>query len=295
MTVLECGRRARRSNIRAFGLQGGNQCSFGNRPGKHYRRWANNCNAACKGDGETTCGGYSANDIYLLNGPRSRGGAKPKTTNVQYVGCFNDFDDDRDLTLVFEAGDMTIDKCAARAVQYKFFGVQAGYQCFAGNEVGKKGSWGAVCDSPCVGDESQTCGGPGANSVYAKTNNEGWGDGFWGRAGDGYGQYISNVQPAENKKYLTMRRPNKKTYAFKIEFRFNEKHLVEDGLVLFGMTYSDQNNTRRYKLQRSAGTYEFNERDVRGKQVLYVCRKHVRRDFRTSVCQGWRHYSHVPA
>jgi hypothetical protein len=64
------------------------------------------------------------------------------------------------------ACDMTPVACAAQCAGFKFFGVQAGYACFCGDDYGKHGpAPESDCNMPCTGDGSIMCGGAGRNSA----------------------------------------------------------------------------------------------------------------------------------
>ena len=68
------------------------------------------------------------------------------------------------------AKKMTLELCNVLCNGHGFFGVQnGGTGCFCGDAFGRYGRCGN-CSMPCAGNASQTCGGPGANSVYAVTN-----------------------------------------------------------------------------------------------------------------------------
>jgi hypothetical protein len=49
---------------------------------------------------------------------------------------------------------------------YKYFGVQAGGECYCGTDPGDRADDGD-CDSPCRGDPSMMCGGDNCNTVYS--------------------------------------------------------------------------------------------------------------------------------
>jgi hypothetical protein len=116
-----------------------------------------------------------------------------------YIGCYKDYKDSskehRDLPVFFcsngtidSAGercnddsrkkcafgnwagacDMTPTACAAQCSGFKWFGVQAGYSCFCGDDdYGKYGPAPVSdCIIPCSGDSSILCGGVLRNSIY---------------------------------------------------------------------------------------------------------------------------------
>ena len=58
--------------------------------------------------------------------------------------------------------------CLGTGVRFKYFGMQAGHACFCGMEYGAQGKAAdSACDAQCLGNETQMCGGPHLNSVWA--------------------------------------------------------------------------------------------------------------------------------
>lgn len=90
-----------------------------------------------------------------------------------HVGCYRYRDDDsrRLPQLLFTSDAATLDNCFSAAAQkgLRYFGLQAGTRCFAGNDLAAATSLGpaASCSQACKGDASQTaCGGVQATSMY---------------------------------------------------------------------------------------------------------------------------------
>ena len=72
----------------------------------------------------------------------------------------------------WEAG-MTVELCSHLCEGYRYFAVQnGGSGCFCGSKYGRYGP-SSNCTMPCMGDKEETCGGPGANSIYLTTNTTG--------------------------------------------------------------------------------------------------------------------------
>jgi hypothetical protein len=117
-----------------------------------------------------------------------------------YLGCYVDGDPIRDLPIYFcrsDAGDhgyppfngncgdgyahswagssrMAPQLCSTLCADYKYFGVQYGYECFCGNAYGSQGNASdSDCNTACYGDSSTMCGGAGRNSVYAQPTSTG--------------------------------------------------------------------------------------------------------------------------
>lgn len=73
--------------------------------------------------------------------------------------------------LLEEGGLVTRDRCAlmASAAGYRIFALQAGGQCWGGNDEAYAKSWGsygAACVNTCQGDGGQICGAGYTNSLY---------------------------------------------------------------------------------------------------------------------------------
>ena len=85
------------------------------------------------------------------------------------LGCFKD-DDDRDLS-GYSTGSQqnSVEWCAAvcKRHRYIYAGVQAGYNCYCGNSVGRYGlSDPSICNIPCNANRRQKCGGHWRQDVY---------------------------------------------------------------------------------------------------------------------------------
>lgn len=83
-----------------------------------------------------------------------------------YIGCFEDAPD-RALPFLAAQGYMTPSLCrkACAANGFEFAGVQAGSECWCGDEVGYELRSGE-CTSRCTGNDAVACGGAWRNSVY---------------------------------------------------------------------------------------------------------------------------------
>jgi hypothetical protein len=121
--------------------------------------------------------------------------------NATYIGCYHDCNGGRDLPAFYCSNGKTDDVncgpssscandpsgmqnyaghdamttvvCSALCKGFKFFGMEAGGQCFCGNDYGNQG--GKVpesdCNVPCPGDASIMCGSSNRNSIYAQPPN----------------------------------------------------------------------------------------------------------------------------
>ncbi|CAM9637939.1 unnamed protein product [Ectocarpus sp. 4 AP-2014] len=94
---------------------------------------------------------------------------------AEYLGCHHDSKDDRVLGDMMDSNDMSPEVC----LQYctgknaTFMAVQFGFECWCSDETdleyerhNELADEDAVCNMPCVGDESVTCGGYDAFDIY---------------------------------------------------------------------------------------------------------------------------------
>ena len=63
----------------------------------------------------------------------------------------------------------TVESCvaAARREGYAYAGLQWQGQCYAGNTLPPTKAADAECNTPCIANSTETCGGGWRNSVYA--------------------------------------------------------------------------------------------------------------------------------
>lgn len=92
----------------------------------------------------------------------------------RYIGCYGDGNPRRLPVLMYaSATSNSVDLCyqAAAKAGYRYFGVQFGAECYAGDDLGAAVVLGeASCAMPCVSNAAQVCGNAGANSVYEATS-----------------------------------------------------------------------------------------------------------------------------
>jgi hypothetical protein len=169
-TVESCVQLAKDRGYTYAGLQSSGQCFAGNLIA--YKRVSeDNCQRPCTARKGQNCGGTWYNSIY------STGANPPK---LEYYGCYVDEPSRALPDMIIDYG-ATVERCVdlARAKGYKFAGLQAGGQCFAGNvgSVRKEADRmifsgyclapESECGTPCVNNSSQKCGGSWRNSIYA--------------------------------------------------------------------------------------------------------------------------------
>lgn len=160
--VDTCVAAARARNLAYAGLQYGGQCYGGNSLGK-TKVADNECNMPCTAGAGQTCGGTWRNSVYATGVP-----SLPKPPANAYKGCYVDTAS-RTLPIALMSSGATVESCvaAARREGYAYAGLQWQGQCYAGNTLPPTKAADAECNTPCIANSTETCGGGWRNSVYA--------------------------------------------------------------------------------------------------------------------------------
>lgn len=137
------------------GVQNGNQCYCGN-------AWAagkilpdSSCSTPCKGNTTTTCGGSMTSAVYnTTTAPDIR-----KTKPEGWAGCYPS----SAFSLGFYGSSgMTNANCQASCATqgFAYSGVRSGTNCYCAQTLpeASKRSPGVLCNQPCAGNSSETCG-----------------------------------------------------------------------------------------------------------------------------------------
>ncbi|KAG2500619.1 hypothetical protein HYH03_001386 [Edaphochlamys debaryana] len=143
-----------------YGTQYGGYCFAGNNVTLAVSLGTSSaCTTACRGNPATEiCGGAYANSISLVNGDA-------------YQGCYAD-NVNRALPYILANSDATLtrSKCArlAREREKTVYGLQIGFQCWAGTNLTRAMARGAsaACTTPCQGNAAEMCGGDMTNSLF---------------------------------------------------------------------------------------------------------------------------------
>ncbi|KAH9484458.1 WSC domain-containing protein [Psilocybe cubensis] len=112
---------------------------------------------------------YSPGAVALVGASSRELGAR-QTENPVFLGCFAD---GSPRILRHGAGsnlaETSFASCADTCFQagYALAGVENGHECYCGNAFLYDYGTSTGCTSPCPGDASNTCGGPGAMQVYS--------------------------------------------------------------------------------------------------------------------------------
>lgn len=161
-TVDTCVAAARARNLAYAGLQYGGQCYGGNSLGK-TKVTDSECNMPCTANTGQTCGGTWRNSVYATGVA-----SLPKPAASAYKGCYVDTAS-RTLPVALMSSGATVESCvaAARREGYAYAGLQWQGQCYAGNTLPPTKAADAECNTACVANTAETCGGGWRNSVYS--------------------------------------------------------------------------------------------------------------------------------
>ncbi|KAF6805573.1 copper radical oxidase [Colletotrichum plurivorum] len=130
--------------------------------------WADDfkCSKLCSGDSKYFCGDGDQLTVY---GPALAQAVVPQ---AQHQYCVKDDQVHRVLEASRTASeDMTAQKCSDFCVDYTFFGVEFGKECYCGDVLpgGTQQVDNSECATPCFGDGKFTCGAPGRMNLYKST------------------------------------------------------------------------------------------------------------------------------
>ncbi|KAK0100032.1 hypothetical protein ONS95_013153 [Cadophora gregata] len=103
--------------------------------------------------------------------PTATGPTPAYINDFNYLYCATDVNDDRTLFGKYLAsGSMTLDLCASTCVDYRFFGVEYGSECFCGDTLAaiSTNATDGRCNYPCPGNAAETCGGLSGLTLYTK-------------------------------------------------------------------------------------------------------------------------------
>ena len=154
-TPARCANFAATAGNAVFGVQNGNQCFHSNDLGAAtFQGVSSTCSVNCTGDASLKCGGVSQNSVYVM---------------PTYVGCYVD-STTRAMGTLLSVSSNSLAACgaAAAAAGFSVFGMQAGTQCYASNDLAAATAQGpsTACIAACPGSGTETCGGSWANTVY---------------------------------------------------------------------------------------------------------------------------------
>ncbi|UNI14601.1 (Methyl)glyoxal oxidase [Purpureocillium takamizusanense] len=173
-----------------FGVEYSRECYCGNKfNAGATQRPGSECNMICSGFSCEYCGASSRLSVYTLGGgvdpssttsgiPSSTTTGDPQQTGLpegwQPYGCWVDGVNGRILNYQApDNPDLTLQSCAKTCADqgYTIAGAEYHTQCFCGKQIvngGVKATSDTECNTPCGGDSSQNCGGPGRMSIISR-------------------------------------------------------------------------------------------------------------------------------
>ena len=184
-TVDKCISACAAQNYAFSGVQYVSECWCGNVI-PNQRSNETDCNYACSGNANETCGGngYFHDGSYIslfTNGLGSNSSSMPppgpstgpatvqSVGNYKYSGCYTEATNARALSdKSITTEDMTIENCAGNCTGYNYWGVEYGGECYCGNTLaaGSVKTLDTDCSMACAGNFSEICGNGNRLSFY---------------------------------------------------------------------------------------------------------------------------------
>ncbi|KAG8756841.1 hypothetical protein FRC14_002619 [Serendipita sp. 396] len=180
LTPTKCQLLCEDAGFSLAGVEYSRECYCGNTiMGNNRPTSRDACNMPCTGDGNQTCGGADAIQIYVKDDfSYTFGPMRVLEVYHEYwkTQCWRDSTSDRILKQGPSSpipGDlMTVQKCidGCAAAGYSSAGVEFGRECYCDNAVYPLGQNESIddCNMPCTGDGTKACGGPDRILVYHK-------------------------------------------------------------------------------------------------------------------------------
>ena len=167
--ISECSARCQLDGYSNFGISS-NRCWCGSDYAKYGRSFRSSCRSC---DAEGPCGNHGFNDVFEILYPGVAATPRLPDVSHHYVGCFQD---KPVRALPRRAGNIPADiddevawcRDECRQIESLFFGIQFGRECYCGETYNLYSDRKVphYCDTPCVNDNSRTCGGGMHSDVY---------------------------------------------------------------------------------------------------------------------------------
>ncbi|CAM9703594.1 unnamed protein product [Ectocarpus fasciculatus] len=137
----------------SFDLSGAyGQCWCGDHNTEYSANGVGVCDMPCGGDTYDMCGGSNSMDIYSID--------------PSYIGCFSDPADSHIFVWQASSDDMTAETCATLCADSAFYGTRDSQECWCGDNAEYDANGFGICDTPCLGNPDEICGGSSAMSVH---------------------------------------------------------------------------------------------------------------------------------
>ena len=178
MTNTICKSTCKSKGLALAGTQG-NQCFCGNVIANGQGRTASSvCTTACPGDASKICGGYYKFSVFnssattttpSASASSSGAAASASASGTTSRGCFSDLSALNNN--VYSSGYMTIDQCLSycKGSNFAFAGIANGNTCRCGNTAPVVNVGRASCNTPCVSNSKQMCGGSNVMELWPTT------------------------------------------------------------------------------------------------------------------------------
>ena len=149
------------------------------------------CIAKCPGDSSKICGDTWKLSVYNATVAGATTSAAPSgasgTSGTTSKGCFSDTGVLNNA--VYTSGFMSIDQCMSycKGQNYAFAGLSGGNQCRCGNTSPSVIAGRSLCNTACVSNSKQTCGGTNVVDVWPTSQSGSFKDAFGAAAADSTG------------------------------------------------------------------------------------------------------------
>jgi len=183
MTLESCQAFCSGKGTTLFGTEYGRECYCGNNfESGSVAAPASDCSQPCAGNSLEYCGNGQRLSVYVLNGtviPTATTSAVAVVTTFPAgwtsQGCWQDGPNGRIMS-TYQAPDnsqLTPQSCAGLcdSLGYSISGTEYYRQCFCSNAIyngGVQSSDTSHCNTPCSGNSSVNCGGPGYLTIYSR-------------------------------------------------------------------------------------------------------------------------------
>ncbi|BFZ56810.1 hypothetical protein PYCC9005_003858 [Savitreella phatthalungensis] len=169
MTVEKCVAACSAQGYGWAGLEWSQECYCGTAPPASYLGGWQTCDYACAGDTTEVCGGSGWLSVYSDTSYIAP--VIPQTStdgSASYVGCF--VDTSSRILPGRASSNGTVDGCVASctAQGYSYAGVEyLGNECYCGNSLSATRAPDSDCNTKCIGDSTQLCGGGWRVQAYS--------------------------------------------------------------------------------------------------------------------------------
>jgi hypothetical protein len=187
MTVAKCTAGCKTAGFSIAGVEYSGECYCGNKISNGGKPATNGCSMVCNGNKSEFCGGANRLNLYGYQteapGPSSTTISATATSGVPQptalpdgwdaYGCWVDAVNGRILGRQLpDDSDMTLASCVSACDELGFSIAGAEYhsQCFCAQQIGNGGKKAASddeCNTSCLGNPSESCGGPNRMSIFS--------------------------------------------------------------------------------------------------------------------------------